>query len=85
MKFRNKDSIISIMDRENMELAVEYFIKVFNRDTIVDQEYIDKTRQKPIISKIRRIVKQEEFNIALEKLTQNKVLGINGILLNILK
>ena len=85
MKFYDSKGNIAIIDKENANLAAEHFNKVFNRDTKVDQKYIHNKNHKPRVNKLVEPISWEEFNCAINKLTQHKVLGINGILPNLLK
>ena len=85
MKFCDSKRNIAVTDKENTNLAAEYFNKVFNRDTEVDQKHVYSKKHKPRVDKLAEPILQEEFNCAIDKLTWHKVLGINSISPNLLK
>ena len=73
------------MDVENAKLAAKHFKNVFNRDSEVDWQHVNGRKGRPRVDDLATPITFREFNKVINKLTQHKAPGINGILPNILK
>ena len=85
MKFKDRNSNLAKMDVENTRIVGEHFSKVFNRDSKLDWEYVNKTPNKKLIQELAQELTFEELDKAVNALAWHKSPSINRVSPNTLK
>ena len=85
MRMRRQNGELATTDKENMEVMMPHFTKVFNNDKPVDWTLLNEIKQKATMFDLNDPTTYLEFSRCLFRMKNNKAPGISGVTVEAIK